>query len=312
MEWKIGEIRQINGEWYQCLKSASCDECAFISNCIYYPNFKCSADDRIDNCSVIFKKLEKVGEPITERGRTFQCLKALTTECVGCVFLDSKKSCDKDHYIDGPCPDREIWVEIKQTKEDMEEKEQCGYNLFEIIEKAKKHLLSSTNIESSKEEMKVLDNFLIRCWKMGWLDKYNDTKHSNSEKIGKNLKPFDLEKAKAGKPVCTRDGRKVRIICFDGKGDKPIIALVEAKGNKDALIEKVERYFINGHSVFEVRETNDDLMMLPEKKEGWVNVYYDNDASSHRGCRFIYDTKERAVKEAGNSYITTVKINWEE
>ena len=53
-------------------------------------------------------------------------------------------------------------------------------------------------------------------------------------------------------------------------------------------------------------------MMLPEKKEGWVNVYYDNDASSHRGCRFIYDTKERAVKEAGSAYITTVKISWEE
>ena len=314
MEWKIGEIRQINGEWYQCLKSASCDECAFISNCIYYPNFKCSADDRIDNCSVIFKKLEKVGEPITERGRTFQCLKALTTECVGCVFLDSKKSCDKDHYIDGPCPDREIWVEIKQTKEDMEEKEQCGYNLFEIIEKAKKHLLSSTNIESSKEEMKVLDNFLIRCWKMGWLDKYNDTKHSNSEKIGKNLKPFDLEAAKAGKPVCTRDGRKARIVCFDRRlfyknVSYPILALVEGSDGEDYVCGYNEKGKV---LIEDGAEYKDDLMMLPEKKEGWVNVYYDNDASSHRGCRFIYDTKERAVKEAGNSYITTVKINWEE
>ena len=55
-----------------------------------------------------------------------------------------------------------------------------------------------------------------------------------------------------------------------------------------------------------------DLMMLPEKKEGWVNVYYDNDACSHRGCRDIYDTKEQAIKEAGSAYITTVKINWEE
>lgn len=43
----------------------------------------------------------------------------------------------------------------------------------------------------------------------------SDTEHSSSEKIGKNLKPFDLETAKAGKPVCTRDGRKARIICFD-------------------------------------------------------------------------------------------------
>ena len=32
-----------------------------------------------------------------------------------------------------------------------------------------------------------------------------------------NLKPFNLEAAKQGKPVCTRDGRKARIICFDAK-----------------------------------------------------------------------------------------------
>lgn len=40
-----------------------------------------------------------------------------------------------------------------------------------------------------------------------------------------NLKPFSLEAAKAGKPVCTRDGRKARIICFDSKW-RPIVALV--------------------------------------------------------------------------------------
>ena len=42
-----------------------------------------------------------------------------------------------------------------------------------------------------------------------------EEKHFNLEKIGKNLKPFDIQKAKADKPVCTRDGRKARIICFD-------------------------------------------------------------------------------------------------
>lgn len=49
----------------------------------------------------------------------------------------------------------------------------CGDNRFIIIEKAKEDILQSTNIESSKDEMKVLDNFLFRCWQMGWLDKYN-------------------------------------------------------------------------------------------------------------------------------------------
>ena len=51
--------------------------------------------------------------------------------------------------------------------------EVCNDNRFEIIEKAKKHILESTNIDSSPDETKVLDNFLFRCWQMGWLDKYN-------------------------------------------------------------------------------------------------------------------------------------------
>ena len=46
-----------------------------------------------------------------------------------------------------------------------------------------------------------------------------------------NLKPFNLKAAKEGKPVCTRDGRKARIICFDRKFyhdgyNYPIVAMV--------------------------------------------------------------------------------------
>ena len=43
---------------------------------------------------------------------------------------------------------------------------------FEIIERAKADILESTNIDTSEDEMKVLDNFLFRCWQMGWLKKY--------------------------------------------------------------------------------------------------------------------------------------------
>lgn len=49
----------------------------------------------------------------------------------------------------------------------------CGDNRFEIIEKAKRSLIESTNIETSEDEMKVIDDFLFRCWQMGWLDKYD-------------------------------------------------------------------------------------------------------------------------------------------
>lgn len=50
---------------------------------------------------------------------------------------------------------------------------QCGDNRFEIIEKAKKHLINATNIKDSPEEMEVIDSILFRCWQMGWLAKYD-------------------------------------------------------------------------------------------------------------------------------------------
>lgn len=54
-----------------------------------------------------------------------------------------------------------------------------------------------------------------------------ETKENNK------FKPFNLEQAKAGKPVCTRVGHKARIICFNAKasGDYPIIALIEDVNN---------------------------------------------------------------------------------
>ena len=42
-------------------------------------------------------------------------------------------------------------------------------NRFELIEAAKKRLIEATNIESSPDEMKVLDSILFRMWQMGWL-----------------------------------------------------------------------------------------------------------------------------------------------
>jgi hypothetical protein len=45
----------------------------------------------------------------------------------------------------------------------------CEDNRFEIIERYKNELISATNIESSPEEMTVLDNILFRFWQMGWL-----------------------------------------------------------------------------------------------------------------------------------------------
>lgn len=122
-----------------------------------------------------------------------------------------------------------------------------------------------------------------------------------------NIKPFDIQKAREGKPVCTRDGRKAKIICFDAKGEKPIIALI-ANGNS----EDVNYYYITGKVRFLDKEDENDLMMLPEKKEGWVNVYK---KELNRYVKGIFPSREIAlnsISEKSREYIATIKITWEE
>lgn len=46
----------------------------------------------------------------------------------------------------------------------------CGDNRFEVIAKYKAKLIEGTNIETSPDEMAVIDNILFRFWQMGWLD----------------------------------------------------------------------------------------------------------------------------------------------
>ena len=47
-------------------------------------------------------------------------------------------------------------------------------NRFALIKKYKQRLIEGTNIESSHEEMEVLDSILFRFWQMGWLDKLEE------------------------------------------------------------------------------------------------------------------------------------------
>ena len=120
-----------------------------------------------------------------------------------------------------------------------------------------------------------------------------------------NLKPFDLEAARSGKPVCTRDGHKARIICFDRRGPYPIIALID-----DGDLEIELSFFANGSYMSE-SGSGHDLMMLPEKHEGWVNVYRDFNVVHAKN---IFDTMEEALKNigGGDNCVATVKIEWNE
>lgn len=124
------------------------------------------------------------------------------------------------------------------------------------------------------------------------------------------MKPFDLEKAKAGASVCTRDGSKARIVCFDADNDRfPIVALLESDNDKEypASFTKEGR-FSDGEL-----DSPKDLLMVGEKKEGWINIY---EAFMERCIGAVHNSKEDAIRvkvnEKGVTYKATVRVEWEE
>ena len=250
MERKIGEIFEYNGEWYQCVKSdGTCNGCVGK----FQPYSFCNG---FKECiGKIFKKLEKVGEPYTNGCKLFQRYKLFT-------------------------PTNELVnLEIKQNKEDMEEKNNGNTPLNVLTDK---YVNGDICYDDFEKEVKTL--------------------YSCKGEIKPTLKPFDLQKAKAGKPVCTRDGRKARIICFDQKDIAPIVGLVTGLDGKESIYA-----FYKDGRVSSQEERVDDLMMLPKKKEGWINVY---------ALNTCYSSKEEAEanidRDYENEYVRTVKINWEE
>ena len=180
MERKIGEIFEYNGEWFQCVEQPEKYDKTVCAICAFQGNGKCELDRcsgtyRSDKKFVIFKKLEKVGKPFScnyygdARLVMMQEYQLFDENVTYCYSMPPMYITDYKH--------KRIAIEIKQNKEDMEEKKL-------------------------------------------------------------NLKPFDIQKAREGKPVCTRDGRKARIICFDVKwATHPIIALIEeGEGERILLI----------------------------------------------------------------------------
>lgn len=124
------------------------------------------------------------------------------------------------------------------------------------------------------------------------------------------MKEFNLEEYlnNPSQKVVTRDGRAVRIICTDAKGDEPIVALVYNK-----IREEENVYTYNREGIF--YKDNDsclDLFFDTNKREGWVNIYKLG-IKIIRQCGNIFGTKKEALNfKSDENYITTTKIEWEE
>ena len=249
MERKIGEVFKIKNEWYQCIPAPngsclSCDLFVSLKACPILVR-KCAKSGRTDKIDVIFKKLRKTGEPYASAcpsGRT--------------VYFQRYET-----YIKPIINDNEI---ISYTT--------GGLNFIDI------------EIEQNKEDMKPRRVTMSVYDKDYLLDRLETILHDNlcQEHTGAicdafakyisldsqpKLKPFDLEAAKAGKAVCTRNGLKARILCFDKKGGRPIVALIidkDADGNDK---EEVYYYHEDGKSD-KFYEYQYDLMMLTQEREG--------------------------------------------
>lgn len=291
MERKIGEIFKYLDEWYQCLeeKTCTCFGCDFSHHNCNDINLRkvkgsCQSNHRSDKKSVIFKKLEKIGEPFVYEKKTCQTYQLYTPTRLKMQPDEVQAiSVDRGNYTAD--------IEIKQNKKDMEGNKS-------MKEKLKEYLETATE-EQLKNDFEVLK-------------KFNESgipvKEFIESQMSHHLKPFDLEAAKAGKPICTRDGSKAIFLTTLQNKRFPVVAVVNCEQE-----ENIYQYDING--ICDENIDTLDLMMLTEKKEGWVNVYKTFEGGRPAPCiASIYPTKEDAKKSTvvGFIYVDTVPIVWRE
>lgn len=87
------------------------------------------------------------------------------------------------------------------------------------------------------------------------------------------MRKFDLEAAKRGAAVCTRDGRNARIIAFDckGCGRKPILALIDM-GDWEQSASWTER----GEIIEDFKDASDLMMRDDDYAEKLARGEYGN------------------------------------
>jgi hypothetical protein len=116
------------------------------------------------------------------------------------------------------------------------------------------------------------------------------------------MKPFNLEEAMTGSPVCTRGGDDARIICWDRKGAPPIIALISINGGCDEGVS----YHKNNGMVLARAPATWDLFMKTTTEKRWC-VYAKNDRRMDESVYSSYKDVEERIKKlytycAGQDY----------
>jgi|GEM_PF-1093894 len=112
-------------------------------------------------------------------------------------------------------------------------------------------------------------------------------------------KPIDWTK-----PVRTKNGKSVRVLCTDGPGEYPVIGIVDENSIPQTWTLSGQ-YNLTGHDSFY------DIKNAPQRiqRECWVNVYADHAVGK------LWDTREEAlrmIRSAGPIACVKVVIDCEE
>jgi hypothetical protein len=113
------------------------------------------------------------------------------------------------------------------------------------------------------------------------------------------MEKFNLERALAGEPVCTRDGNEVtQLTYFEAPKDPyPVVGVLEGE---------VCGWQTNGRFL-ESENISKDLIMKPKENAIWVNLYKDYNGKLFAGCS--HDSEKEAVEAIGGyPKIRTIKI----
>lgn len=125
-------------------------------------------------------------------------------------------------------------------------------------------------------------------------------------------RPFDLEKAKQGAPLVTRDGRPAKLLALvEEAGDWPLA--IHVGGEK-----RITTYKASGRFTETGYESNYDLFLADPpkvKKSGWVALCKMDEYPMGVGGNAPRPTKEDAIRclgDKGHKVLAVVEIHWEE
>lgn len=124
------------------------------------------------------------------------------------------------------------------------------------------------------------------------------------------MKPFNLQEALAGKPVVTRDGRKVTKLTHFPESKSQGWKVVGLAGYQVLPVNENGSY----HGTI---ESDKDFLMASEKKEGWIGIgqgrkYVEKIAFVTHAYGTEQEARDQFIKDSGYTPQAVIKISWEE